>query len=471
MNKLVINLLNPYHLVKDLFLLLLFLHISGLSSPLNGQNLIPNPGFEICDNCNNQGSVEFGLGKRGSNNPPDWFAATHGSSDIRSNEPRTGRRHGGFFAGSKYEYLSNHFESPLQTLSTYTFSFYAKAGSTTAYWVDELGVYIDFEENEYDIFTSLSRLQPQWTTPDGAFIDNRGFQSFSFEYLACGGESHFITGRFAELGASDTLYSGQGRRGSVVAYLIVDDYDMEEVDQFDFFAKDSLLFCGDTIITSSIVIPDSMFDIHVNGLPDIAEVHITGPGTYTFSATCKESGESYRDTLIVFGETLEFDLGADSAVCAMEEVMFVGPDLPGATYVWSNGDSSMATTFNGPGTVVLVVSEGCRQGSDTLILTQKQLVFDREDLFPKAFTPNNDMINDHFKIKEKYIESISPEDFSIVIFNRWGQQVFSSDHPDFQWDGGEYVSEVYLFTCTLRATDCEENETIEMISKDITLVK
>jgi len=457
--------------MKKLLSLLVFLVFLTSSNTLLGQNLIPNPSFEICDNCNNQGAVEFGLGKSGSNNPPDWHAVTHGSSDIRSNEPRTGRRHGGFFAGTKYEYLSNHFESKLEPLATYQFSFFVKAGNTTSYWVDELGVYIDFKDMDYDIFTSLSRLKPQWTTPDGEFINNKGFEQKTFEYLACGGESHFVTGRFADLGPRDTMYSGQGRRGSVIAYIIVEDYMMEKTASFDFFQSDSLLFCGDSTITSPVIISDSLFDITVNGQSSPPEVIISGPGTYTFSATCKQSGETYVDTMVVYSESINFTLGPDTSLCGNEEIIIQGPDLEGFHLIWNNGDTSQSALYTGPGTVILNVSDGCIMGSDTLILEEKEISFDLDDLFPNAFTPNGDMINDDFKIKGEYLDAISHENFTIHIFNRWGKEVFTSNDPAFSWDGGSYISEVYLYTCSLNAKTCDGEEKFEIITKDLTLIK
>ncbi|MFZ4797188.1 MAG: gliding motility-associated C-terminal domain-containing protein [Bacteroidia bacterium] len=63
-----------------------------------------------------------------------------------------------------------------------------------------------------------------------------------------------------------------------------------------------------------------------------------------------------------------------------------------------------------------------------------------------VFTPNNDGINDYFKIDglAKCGEA------EIIIFNRWGQEIFKSSDKDFNWDGkttnGEPVSEgVYFY--------------------------
>ena len=51
---------------------------------------------------------------------------------------------------------------------------------------------------------------------------------------------------------------------------------------------------------------------------------------------------------------------------------------------------------------------------------------------PSAFSPNNDGINDVFRA-EMY--GVPVARFEIMIFDRWGELVFSSTDPDFVWDG------------------------------------
>jgi gliding motility-associated-like protein len=67
---------------------------------------------------------------------------------------------------------------------------------------------------------------------------------------------------------------------------------------------------------------------------------------------------------------------------------------------------------------------------------------------PNAFTPNGDGQNDLFKpYRSRFIESV---DFKV--FNRWGQEVFSTNDPSINWNGtnqsGKDVSDgVYYYTC------------------------
>ncbi|MEZ4825813.1 MAG: PKD domain-containing protein [Bacteroidia bacterium] len=85
---------------------------------------------------------------------------------------------------------------------------------------------------------------------------------------------------------------------------------------------------------------------------------------------------------------------------------------------------------------------------------------------PDAFTPNHDGINDTYRAGHYNLAM-----FNIRIFNRWGQLVFASDNPDFEWDGrnlsGAPVTEgVYVYEIKARDFDgqeIEESRTITVI--------
>ncbi|RYE29526.1 MAG: gliding motility-associated C-terminal domain-containing protein, partial [Sphingobacteriales bacterium] len=51
--------------------------------------------------------------------------------------------------------------------------------------------------------------------------------------------------------------------------------------------------------------------------------------------------------------------------------------------------------------------------------------------FPNSFTPNNDGLNDHFKP----VVFGPTVQYRLVIYNRYGQQIFESNHPAHGWDG------------------------------------
>lgn len=84
-----------------------------------------------------------------------------------------------------------------------------------------------------------------------------------------------------------------------------------------------------------------------------------------------------------------------------------------------------------------------------------------EYALPNVFTPNGDGYNDIFKaIKNRSIEEIELE-----VYNRWGQVVYKTSDPYFNWDGrhmgsGEMVSDgTYFYLCKVFTIRLEGIET------------
>jgi gliding motility-associated-like protein len=77
-------------------------------------------------------------------------------------------------------------------------------------------------------------------------------------------------------------------------------------------------------------------------------------------------------------------------------------------------------------TLIVQNSYGC---SDT---TQRLVVIDPNYVIyvPNAFTPNGDGLNDIFQAKGFYITK-----FDMQIFDRWGEQIFTSNDINKGWDG------------------------------------
>ena len=72
---------------------------------------------------------------------------------------------------------------------------------------------------------------------------------------------------------------------------------------------------------------------------------------------------------------------------------------------------------------------------------------------PSAFTPNDDNLNDVFKVVGK----VDSKDFVLEIFNKWGERIFVSNDPSYGWDGtykGRMVQDdvyVYKIICKINS--------------------
>ena len=89
-------------------------------------------------------------------------------------------------------------------------------------------------------------------------------------------------------------------------------------------------------------------------------------------------------------------------------------------------------------TITLTDSFGCKYSDETLVLVEGSLYI------PNAFTPNGDGINDFFGP-----EAIDVTRYSLKIFNRWGEIIFTSNDLKNKWNGsfkGKLAqNDVYVF--------------------------
>lgn len=126
---------------------------------------------------------------------------------------------------------------------------------------------------------------------------------------------------------------------------------------------------------------------------------------------------------------------------------------PDFNYEWSPADllddpfddNPIATLAQTQTFVVTVTDDlGC-SGTAEVTVEVMQPECDESDIFiPNMFSPNGDNINDIFRVESNFIE-----EQDIVIYNRWGEEIFSSNEPDAEWDGtynGKPVSsDVYAY--------------------------
>ncbi|HNJ94111.1 MAG TPA: gliding motility-associated C-terminal domain-containing protein, partial [Ferruginibacter sp.] len=72
-------------------------------------------------------------------------------------------------------------------------------------------------------------------------------------------------------------------------------------------------------------------------------------------------------------------------------------------------------------------------------------------LFPNAFTPNNDGLNDRYK--PSVVGTL--QSYELIIYNRYGQPVFRSKDPNDGWNGSfknssKPLAGTYVWFCRYR---------------------
>jgi len=121
-------------------------------------------------------------------------------------------------------------------------------------------------------------------------------------------------------------------------------------------------------------------------------------------------------------------LSDQDTLCSEQAVLLdAGQGFTG--YRWKDGSTSsqVMATSEGLYWVVITDNNGC-QASDTVVLRPCQSLL----WVPNVFSPNGDGLNDEFQAK--YDPSVSI-DFNMLIFNKWGEQIFSTNDINQGWDG------------------------------------
>ncbi len=161
---------------------------------------------------------------------------------------------------------------------------------------------------------------------------------------------------------------------------------------------------------------------------DLGHLKLNTSGEYTVKAADnKNCAKTDTLELQVFPNPI-IQLSEYDTLCAETElVLNPGPGF--ASYAWQDGSTQpqLVPTAEGMYWVIVTDSHGC-QGSDTVTLRPCDLLI----WIPNVFSPNGDGLNDQFLAKYNHKVEIT---FKMMVFNKWGQQLFSSDDIDKGWDG------------------------------------
>jgi gliding motility-associated-like protein len=132
----------------------------------------------------------------------------------------------------------------------------------------------------------------------------------------------------------------------------------------------------------------------------------------------------------------QIQFGPDTVhLCAGETLLLNAGE--GTSWSWGGdaaSNSGQFFTVTGPGIYSATVNGACGSGSDQIIVlpctSEEPEDGNTEDfVFPNIFSPNSDATNDLFKIEKL------PANTELIILNRWGNVVFSSDNYQNNWDG------------------------------------
>jgi len=193
------------------------------------------------------------------------------------------------------------------------------------------------------------------------------------------------------------------------------------------------------------------------------QIKITEDQIFTVKVTNKLSGCSQtKDMQVIVGDEVFVEVNAEPDFTIFEGEslgIFVVDPVSGSMYKWSNGDAGISINVSPPETTSYQVTvtdiNGCT-AVDNVTVTVRTAKCDETDVFiPNAFTPNNDGNNDIFRVRSNFIDELE-----LIIYNRWGQEVFRTTDKNTGWDGTfsgqELAPDAYAYYIRVLCINAEE---------------
>ena len=192
------------------------------------------------------------------------------------------------------------------------------------------------------------------------------------------------------------------------------------------------------------------------------------------SAACAKADTFSRNIMVGERVAIAFELARDS--CSLE-ARFVNKSAasPNTTFTWYFGDGDSSNLRNPTHTykqsntyTVTLVSNAGKICADTLI---KAFFIDGDSAMevkiPNVFTPNDDGLNDCYKIAGL----TKCDDIVFKVYNRWGQLQFETTNYQNCWNGRNMLNEevtpgVYFYLLKIKknlGNSIDQHGTITLI--------
>ncbi|MEM9258863.1 MAG: gliding motility-associated C-terminal domain-containing protein, partial [Bacteroidota bacterium] len=125
---------------------------------------------------------------------------------------------------------------------------------------------------------------------------------------------------------------------------------------------------------------------------------------------------------------------------------------------WNDGNTENPRSFfaDPRAEYLATVIDECGDSTDLLFAEAIAEVCDCQGRIPEVITPNGDGTNDIFRL----FSNCMAEDYTLMVFNRWGQTIFESTNPNQGWDGEKDGTpqnmDTYLYRMVFRLPGVDE---------------
>jgi gliding motility-associated-like protein len=231
---------------------------------------------------------------------------------------------------------------------------------------------------------------------------------------------------------------------------------------FNIDIKDTFLCQGDTIKLNAGMDTSAKYlwqDFSTN-----SSFLVYKPGDYWVNVVLNEC--SKKEDITIFKKTFEVNFSSDTTICQGSSVLLEVREK-NASIKWQDGSTNASYLANKKGTYsATITKDNCVSQSNVFV---NEVICEDCIRIPNIFTPNGDNLNDRFRI----LTACLIDQFSIMIYNRFGEQVFYTENYNQAWDGtfnGQLLNAgVYYYL--LKVQFRKPNAQPEIYKGDITMVR
>ena len=220
-------------------------------------------------------------------------------------------------------------------------------------------------------------------------------------------------------------------------------------------------WCGSD--TSFIVLnPGDQFDAYQWNTSDNDTLHyiiVDKSGTYTVTVFDTLGCMVTDEVNIIFGTPPDIKITGEPDDFCEKYSMTLSVETDFSDITWSTGETGTSIEVAEFGTYSIIVRDEPCFSVDTFKI---EFCCPKDPKLPNVITPTvEDGLNDYFK----FTLDAPYEKMGIIIYDRWGKQVFKSEDPKFQWGGtvgNKIVPGTYHYVLTLE-NGCAFHGTITVL--------
>jgi gliding motility-associated-like protein len=237
----------------------------------------------------------------------------------------------------------------------------------------------------------------------------------------------------------------------------------------------SVVFCADT--SAGSFYQWDFGDGNISSQPCFKNIYLSS-GVYNVTlivsnlSSCNLSDTAYTTVTVFAPPVADFTI-TNSVQSVNFPVSFTDNSTGAASYFWMFGDGATDSQqnpehlYNAPATWDVCLVATNQNGCKDTACKQVTLFDEPVDVFvPNAFTPNGDNVNEYF-----FPVGIGITDYTMEIFDRWGEKIYSDNSSGKGWDGNyrQQLAPVGIYVYVIRVNF--RNEDWKELKGHIALVR